>query len=107
MYNPDTELLFPPRLLPQVRDLRGPVWKELVDRVNAQPPASLPRLGFELLMARLHGCAACQADSFRAMQGCTQCALQTIKRHRASDEDLAEQFAEACRDVEAFLHNDR
>ncbi len=103
MYNPDTELLFPPRLLPQVRRLRSDTWRGLVDSVERHPPAAPERVAFELLMVRLHGCINCQADSYRAMQGCTQCALQTVKRFRNTDEELTRQYEEALQEVNRYL----
>ncbi|MFZ6027619.1 MAG: hypothetical protein ACOYYS_07880 [Chloroflexota bacterium] len=106
MYNPDTELLFPPRLIPQLRDLRGPAWQKLVDSVDGKSPTSPERLAFVLLMVRLHGCVTCQADSYRAMQGCTQCSLQTIRRLRGTDDELARQYAEAQREVARSLKGD-
>jgi len=106
MYNPDTDLLFPPRLLPHLRNLRSPAWGELVGRMLQKDPTSPERVAFILLMARLHGCATCQADSYRGMQGCTQCSQQTVKRLRTSDEELNRQFLEACHEVEQYLGND-
>jgi hypothetical protein len=103
MYNSDTELLFPPRLLPQVRHLRSDIWRGLVDSVDGKAPASPERVAFELLMVRLHGCVTCQADSYRAMQGCTQCALQTVKRFRNTDEELVQQYDEAYQEAKQYL----
>jgi hypothetical protein len=31
MYNPDTDLLFPTRILPALGDMRGATWQELVN----------------------------------------------------------------------------
>ncbi len=107
MYNQDTDLLFPPRLIPALRSLRGAVWQELVDKVAAQEPAALDRLAFELLMVRLGSCASCQADSYKAMHGCTQCALQIVRRFRGSDHDLVAMFQQALQDVARYLEKTR
>jgi hypothetical protein len=104
MYNPDTELLFPPRLLPQVRHLRSDVWRGLVDSVDGKASASPERVALVLLLVRLHGCVTCQADSYRAMQGCTQCALQTVKRFRSTDEELVRQYQDALQEVTRYLN---
>jgi len=101
MYNSDTELLFPSRVIASLRGLRGDDWRKLVDQVNVSPPDSLDHLAFVLLMVRLGGCVTCNADSFRAMRGCTQCARQTIRRFRGTDQDLISQFQQARRDIEA------
>src|SRR5512141_3123931 len=103
MYNADTELLFPSRVISSLRSLRGDAWRELVDRVNSLPENSVDHLAFVYLMVRLGGCVSCNADSFRAMRGCTQCARQTIRRYRGSDQDLAEQYNQACQEVRNYL----
>lgn len=102
MYNSDTNLLFPTRVIPSLRELRGQPWKDLVDRVMAQETGTpgVDQLAFVLMMVRLGGCTSCQADSFRALQGCTLCARQTVRRYRGNDEDLAALFARAQKDIE-------
>jgi hypothetical protein len=103
MYNIDTDLLFPPRVIPALRTLRGPAWKELIDRVLEEEPAGLERLAFVLLMIRLGSCISCHADSFRALRGCTHCAYQTIRRFRGSDQELLEMFADAKVEVARYM----
>lgn len=104
MYQEDTELLFPPRLISSLRDLRGELWRDLVDRVASQEKNAVERLAFILLMTRLDGCATCQADSYRAMRGCAQCAVQSIRRYRGDEQDLIRDFYEAKQDVERYLN---
>lgn len=103
MYQSDTEILFPMRVAPSLRDLRGPVWRSLVDQVCRPPEASLDQLAFTLLLVRLDGCLTCHADSYRAMRGCTTCASQVIRRYRGTDEDLIVLFEGARDDVAAYL----
>jgi len=114
MANPDTEFLFPPRVIPTLRLLRGEKWQALVDRavqggpaVLVEPaaagPLSLDRLAFVLLMVRLAGCTTCHASSFRALRGCTQCARQAVRRYREDDQQLEEQFLRAREEVEVYL----
>lgn len=91
------------RVAPLLRDLRGPVWRSLVDRAWRAPEASLDQLAFTLLLVRLDGCLTCHTDSYRAMRGCTTCATQTVKRYRGSDEDLVLLFECAREDVAAYL----
>ena len=102
MFNEDTDILFPPRVIPHLRDLRGRAWRDLVSRVEQFHTDKVERTAFVLLMARLAGCITCSADSYRAMRGCTQCAIQTIRRFRGSDEELMESFYDACGDVNEF-----
>ena len=104
MYNSDTELLFPPRVIPSLRDLRGESWRALVEKVLCLPPTDRDRLAFVLMMVRVAGCASCNADSYRAMRGCTQCAGQSVTRFRGSDAEIQQLFSEARREVDRFLN---
>lgn len=99
MYNNDTELLFPSRVIEKLGDLRGPDWKALVDRVKDLPLDSLEHLAFVLMMTKLDGCSTCNSDSFRAMRGCTQCAILSVRRYRGSDADLLRQYARALKEI--------
>ena len=40
MYQTDTEMLFPSRVIPTLKHLRGKAWKELVENVAKQPDGS-------------------------------------------------------------------
>ena len=106
MYNNDTELLFPSRVIPELRDLRGAQWAALVDRVADLPHDDRDHLAFVLMMIRLGSCTSCNADSFRAMRGCTQCAIQTIRRSRGKDDELLAAFEKAGKEVDKFLAQD-
>ncbi len=103
MYNSDTELLFPLRVLSTLGSLRGETWRQLVKQVSAQEADTAGQMAFVLMMVRLGGCVTCNADSFRAMRGCTQCAWQTIRRFRGSDEELLGQFEQSRVEVEQYL----
>ena len=103
MYNNDTELLFPSRVIPTLRTLRGEGWRNLVDQLESQSLEGVEHAAFTMMMVRMGGCVSCNADSFRAMRGCTQCARQTVRRFRGSDLDLAEQFNQACQEVRNYL----
>ena len=71
---PKAELLFPPRLISSLRDLRGPDWALLVDRVAKLPETDADSLAFTLMMIRLDGCVKCHEGSFKYMRGCHLCA---------------------------------
>jgi hypothetical protein len=103
MYNPDTELVYPLRVSPVLGTMRGDDWQVLVGRISSNQADLLDQYGFVLLMVKLSGCLACNADSFRAMRGCTLCAKQTIRRYRGNDRDLIEQFNISRREVEAYV----
>jgi hypothetical protein len=103
MYNSDTELFFPLRIAPHLRDLRGGVWQSLVDRVSILEIVTSEHVAFVYLMARLSGCTGCNADSFRAMRGCMQCAKQVVRRFKGSDEELLAQHLQLKREVEEYL----
>lgn len=82
--------------------MRGEVWKDLVDQVSKPDADITDQLALVLVMVRLGGCVPCNADSFRAMRGCTQCARQTIRRFKGSDQDLVNQFQAAKREVKNY-----
>lgn len=103
MLNSDTEILFPTRVISALRDLRGESWMSLVDRLTGLPADDVEVVAFSLMMVRLGGCNACNADSFRAMRGCTHCAKLTIRRNKNSDEELIELHAAASREVKEYL----
>jgi len=103
MYNSDTELLFPLRVIPSLKLARGKEWGDLVDSLQAGDDVTVSHLGFALMMVRLSGCTACNADSFRAMRGCTQCAKQSIRRYKGSDNELLALYQQSCREVSSYL----
>ena len=107
MYNSDTEVLFPSRVIPQLRSLHGDEWRALIDRLHSAESTSTERYTFVLMMVRMCGCVGCNADSFRAMRGCTQCARQTVRRVRGGDREIMEQFRQMQKEVEAYMQKIR
>jgi len=105
MFNTDTELLFPTRVISSLRGERGEAWSHLIDEVTALSPDSAGCVAFVLMMVRLGGCITCNADSFRAMRGCTQCAHLTVHRLRSSDEELVELYQLALQEVEKYIQS--
>jgi hypothetical protein len=103
MVNPDTDFLFPPRILPALTDLRGKPWEELVNCVIVAGPDSLEQVAFILMMARMNNCATCNYDSHRAMNGCTICTKQSLKRFGETDKALTEMFHSTREEVGQFL----
>lgn len=103
MYNSDTELLFPVRVIPFLAGTRSEAWKNLVETLSQPEVSASDVIAFVLMMMRLGGCAGCNADSFRAMKGCTMCARQTIKRYRGNDQDLVELYYQTRNEVEQYL----
>lgn len=102
----ENEILFPPYAVPQLKDTRGDVWRDLVERVTRLPEDHPESLAFSLLIIRLDGCLSCETDSYRAMRGCVACAQQTLRRFKGPDEDLVERFNKALKDVQVFLQVD-
>ncbi len=106
MYNDDTEILFPSRVIPALKGLHGNQWDELINTVIAGGPTSHDHVAFVLMLIRLGGCVSCNADSFRAMKGCTQCARQTIRRYRGDDTELLHIYSEALTEThDYFIQN--
>jgi hypothetical protein len=101
MYNDDTELLFPSRVIPHLREVRNKPWRDLVDRASDATGDHIDHLAFILMMVKLDGCNTCNADSFRAMRGCTQCALQNVRRHRGPDSELVKLYNKSHKELAA------
>ena len=100
---PKADLLFPPRLIASLRNLRGPEWAALVDRVTKLPETHPESLAFTLMMVRLDGCVKCHEGSFKYMRGCQVCAVQTVMQFKGTDADLLVLYQKARRDVDAYL----
>lgn len=105
MYNSDTELIFPIRVIPELLELRGPEWENLVQNAINEDAELNTRLAFVLMMVKLGGCGTCNADSFRAMRGCTQCATRTIRRYKGNDSELVELHQLCQKEVDDFVKN--
>jgi hypothetical protein len=105
MYQSDTEMLFPTRVIPTLRHLRGSAWKQLVENVAGVPDGEDATLAFGLMMIRLSGCLTCHSDSYRAMRGCTACAQQAVTRYKEGDEGLVKLYQKAWRDVSLYLED--
>jgi hypothetical protein len=100
---PKAELLFPPRLMASLRDLRGPEWAELVNSVVKLPETDPDSLAFTLMMIRLDGCVKCHEGSFKYMRGCQLCATQTVMQFKGADADLVILYQKARRDIDSYL----
>lgn len=94
-----TNLIFPTEAIQELRAERGAPWMKLVSAVEMSEAGAPERVAFVLMMARINNCVTCNADSFRALQGCSQCTRQSLKRYRGTDEQLALLFEQACREV--------
>jgi hypothetical protein len=105
MYNSGTDLLFPSRAIPALRNLRSKAWSDLIDEVISSDPSDAQRLAFVLLMVRLAGCGGCRPDSFRALGGCVKCAQDTVQEFADSDQELLKLFYAAKKDVFDYLRN--
>ena len=99
---PDSEILFPTRCIPILKDLRTDEWASLVQRVMNRPEDHEDTLGFSLMMIRLGGCLTCDLDSYRASLGCATCSKRTVAGFKGSDKALVKKFEEARKEVGAF-----
>ena len=97
--NPRTELLFPPSLIPDLKDLRGEEWRELVEYIASLPETHDDTLAFCLMMIRLNACMGCVSGSYRFMRGCELCSQQTIARYQGTDEELIALYHQAQEDL--------
>jgi hypothetical protein len=107
MIHEDTDVIFPPRVIPVLRDLRDKEWSNLIVYISGLPQTHPERLAFVLLMTKLCGCSTCHADSFRAMRGCTYCATQSVRRHRGEDHELITGFNQSLEEIQLYLEKTR
>ena len=106
MAEPGVDILFPPRVIPSLRQMRGPAWQDLINHIVSLEPMDIERLGFMLMMVHLCGCMTCQADSFKAMRGCHQCSILSIKRFRGDDRELSKKYSESINEIKKLLREE-
>ncbi len=102
---PDSEILFPPRCIPQLRDLRETQWQRLIERLTNLPHNNEEVLAFGLMMIRLGSCLTCDLDSYRASLGCCTCARRTVSGYKDNDDALIELYQKALDDVKNYTGN--
>lgn len=100
----DNELLFPPYVIPRLRNSKGEAWQKLVDRVALLSQDDPESLAFSLMMIHLNGCLKCETDSYRAMRGCTACARQSLRRYKEPDQNLLDRYKLALEEIQTHLH---
>lgn len=103
VYYPKAELLFPNYLIPELRELRGPGWAQLVDRVLAVDEAHPVSLAFMLMMVELGSCLQCHSESYKFLQGCKICSARTVRCYKGTDEELVALFEQALARIEQEL----
>ena len=89
------DLLFTPRLISRLRNLRGEEWAKFIDTLSALPDTHPEALAFCLMMIHLGGCLSCEMDSYRAQRGCAVCAQQTVISFKGNDKQLIKRFENA------------
>jgi hypothetical protein len=99
----ELEVVFPPRAIPALANMRGETWQALIKQVAEDLNNDIDRTAFVLMMVRITMCTSCHADSFRALRGCSQCAVTAIRRYRGSDQDLIRLFEQAKNELVVYL----
>ena len=100
---PESEILFPSRVIPLLEDLRGDEWRQLVGKVKKLPETHVDLLAFSMMMINIGGCLTCDLDSYRASLGCVICAKRTIGSFKGTDKALRKYFDDARKEVSAFV----
>ena len=96
-------LMFTPRLIPRLRDLRGSEWADLIDTLTKLPETSAETLAFSKMMIDLGGCLSCEMDSYRAQRGCGDCAQHTTTSYKGNDKQLLMRYSKARELVSSYL----
>jgi hypothetical protein len=99
----NTDILFPARAIAGLRNVGGATWRGLVEQVAGLAETDPASLAFSLMMIRMSGCLECETDSYRAMRGCSACALQTVKRTKGQEREMLHEYQQALRDVKHYL----
>jgi hypothetical protein len=86
------ELLFTPRLIPRLRNLRGEEWARLIDSLALLPETHPDALAFCMMMIELVSCLSCEMDSYRAQRGCAVCAQQMVISFKGNDKQLIKRY---------------
>ncbi len=104
---PDSEIIFAPHCIHDLRGLRGRRWSELVERVSLLPDGHIDVLGFSLTVVNLSSCLTCDLDSYRATLGCCTCAQRSVSGFKGTDEELIALFEQKRQEVRAYLLSER
>jgi hypothetical protein len=100
-------MLFPPRIIPALKGLRGKDWANLINQIDLTNKPDIDQMAFVLFMVRMNGCMTCSSDSYKAMRGCYRCASQSIQRFSGTDFDLCRLFQDALVEIKSFTEDDK
>ena len=81
-----TEFLFAHWAVPALKDLRGPKWHALVERIAGLPSTAPESLALALTMVRINGCVNCDARRYRERGGCGNCSQFMLRTMNREDE---------------------
>ena len=73
----------------------------IVKNANEADEQSPEFVGFCYMMVQLCNCANCTWNSFRAIKGCTTCAINTVNRLKESDAELVSQYKSSVTEIKA------
>lgn len=97
------DLLFTPRLISKLRDLRGEEWAKFVDSFAGLPDTHPDALSLAMMIIQLGGCLSCEMDSYRAQRGCALCSRQTVLSFKGTDQQLIKRYESARKLVHQHL----
>jgi len=97
------ELLFTPHLIPELRDLRGEEWRNLIDYLSTLPETHPDALAFSLMMIQIASCLTCEMDSYRAQRGCTLCSRQAVLSFKGTDRELIQRYKRARKELNRYM----
>ena len=100
---PESEILFPTRVISQLTTLRGDEWRDLIERITSLPETHEDSLAFSLMMIKFNSCLTCDLDSYRASLGCSTCAKRMVTGFKGSDKQLIRKYDEAKQEVIVYL----
>lgn len=99
-----TEFLFAHWAVPKLKNLRGPKWHALVERIARLPETHPDALAFALTMVRINGCVNCTAQRYRERGGCASCAQMVLTTlSKETEPALLARFRAAQKEIAGLL----
>ena len=105
MHNSDTELIFPLRILPELRSFRGEKWQRIIDEALEKDAGIIEKVAITMVMVGIAGCLTCSPDSFRAIKGCTKCAKRALQKSKFSENELVKAYKDAKEKAKVYIEN--
>lgn len=97
------EALFPDFGVQRLRNLRGALWAELVERIAKLPETHPAVMAFTLTIRRIRRDLALDSHTHCHVPGCAICAAQVALNFKGDDEDLLDLYSHNLNEIYSVL----